>query len=483
MMKSKTKPTSDAKSALRNSTASITGQFANLAVNLISSIYIARMLDRQQFGMYSWALSVSTIAMAIASAGLDNVLIRDVARDRNKCRAYLPNALVLKIIASAICYLGIVGYFHLRGYSGLQLAIGYVLCSIVLSDSLNTSCRSILVAYERQDITATISVVTNAIRVIIVVLLVRMGCNILAVAWVTVAVSTATLFSHLAYIIRIVQLEWRPRVEIMRHLLVIGRTFLISDLFLKTFDRADYIMLDYFKGVEAVGIYSVAYRIIDIVTMIGYSCSLALFPIMSKRSVGDDKAFARAVQKATKYLVAFGTPLCVAIALLGPQLVVALFSSKYALSGLCLSLLIWSRIASFAILPGQQAVAARNAQLWLFPPVVARTLVNISLNIYLIPRYSYIGACWSMIITENVYFLLNYLIAFRGSERFDPVKDFGRIILSTIVMAAFIMALRRFTLILPIIAGIVSYLAAVILLKVFDSSDKEMAKGLLRRAC
>lgn len=76
--------------------------------------------------------------------------------------------------------------------------------------------------------------------------------------------------------------------------------------------------------------------------------------------------------------------------------------------------------------PGQQAAASPNPQLWLLPPVIARTLINVSLSLYLMPRYGYVRASVSMVITENTYRLLNYIIAFRGPERFSPVTLFGR---------------------------------------------------------
>ena len=65
---------------------------------------------------------------------------------------------------------------------------------------------------------------------------------------------------------------------------------------------------------------------------------------------------------------------------------------------------------------GQQAVQARNAQLWLVPPVIVRVPVNMPLNMYLIPRCGYIGASVSMVITDNTYYTLMYVFAFREPE-------------------------------------------------------------------
>lgn len=104
---------------------------------------------------------------------------------------------------------------------------------------------------------------------------------------------------------------------------------------------------------------------------------------------------------------------------------VCLYGEKFAESGTALAILMWSRVFAFPILPCQQSVAARNAQIRLFPPVFVRAVLAVGLAIYLIPKYGYIGAAVSKVIAENANYLLCYLIAFSGPERFNPVKLLG----------------------------------------------------------
>lgn len=469
----------DALSVIRNSAASVAGQMANLLVGLVSSVYIARMLGKEQFGMYGWALGLCTIAASLANGGLDNVIVRDLARRRDKAPEYLLSAFLVKAVFSSLCYMGILAYLHLRGYSGIQLAVGYLLCSMVIAESFNASCRAVFVGMERQDIPAVVSVLTNIVRVSVVVFLVHRGYNIVAVAWVTVSVAVFMVAVQTTAVRRVSREPWRPTLATMRHLAAVGTTFLLSDIFLKVFDRADYVMLDVYKGVGAVGIYAAAYRIVEIVAMIAYSCSLALFPIMSRRAQGSKEEYARVIVRSTKYLTVFGIPLCVGVFLLSDQLMVGLYSSQFADSGRCLALLIWSRIAGFVILPGQQAVAARNAQLWLVPPVIARTILNLGLNFCLIPRYSFVGASIAMIISENLYCLLTYLVAFRGPERFGPVGLFARPLFATALMAAVVLLLRPMGIVVATAGAIVAYALALPMLGVIDSEDKRILGDLV----
>lgn len=470
----------DARSAIKNSVASITGQMANLLVGLISSIYVARVLGREQFGMLSWALGLVGIVRAVANLGVDNVITRDIAGNKDKAPEYLLSSFVMKLLSTSLCYLGISVYLQMRGYTGLQLAVGYVLCTMVIFESLDCSCRAVLVGVERQDLSVVVSVTTNVLRVAAVVTLVYLGYNVVAVAWVTVCVMLLTLVLHLVVIHRLVRGAWRPTMSAMKHLLVIGSTFFASQFFAGVFDRADYIMLDWYKDVGQVGIYSAAYRIMEIVTMIAYSSSLALFPIMSRRVHGSKEAYARAIERSTKYLAIVGIPLCGCVFLLSHQIMVGLYSNKFAGAGTCLAILIWSRLITFAILPGQQAVQARNAQLWLVPPVIVRVLVNIPLNVYLIPRSGYIGASVSMVIADNIYYALMYVFAFRGPERFNPITLLSRPVLAGLAMAAVVLLMRPLGMIAATTGGVIAYGLALPAFGAIDSDDRRILGGLVR---
>ncbi len=475
----------DAKSAIKNSFASITAQLANLLVGLASSVYVARMLGKEQFGIYNWALGLCGLVVAIANVGVDNVISRETAKERERASEYLFSGFVIKILTSTLTYMGIVLYLKLRDYSGLQLAVGYLLCTTVITESFNASCRAVLIGIERQDVSATISVVTNFIRVGLFILLISLKYNILALAWVTVGTLILTFILHLLIICRLTSGARKPKLGTSIFLIATGSTFLITNLFSGLFDRADYVLLEYYKDVSTVGIYGAAWRMVEIVTMIAYNASVALFPILSRRFQSSKDEHAKAIEKATKFMTVFGFPFTIGIFLLSHPLMVGLYGEKFAESGTALAILIWSRVFAFQILPGQQSVAARNAQIWLFPPVFIRAVLAVGLAIYLIPKHGYVGAAVSKVVAENVHYLLCYLIAFRGPERFNPLKLFGKPALATAVMALAVIYLRKYGIFVATGGAIVVYAAAVKLFKVLDQEDLKIlhrvATGFLRR--
>ena len=59
-------------------------------------VYAARLLDKASFGKFSFALSLSFIAVIIADLGINTLLIREIARDKSKVDKYFTNAFVAK---------------------------------------------------------------------------------------------------------------------------------------------------------------------------------------------------------------------------------------------------------------------------------------------------------------------------------------------------------------------------------------------------
>ncbi len=471
----------DVSSVLRNSVTSIGGQFVILFAGLASSVLVARVLGKEQLGIFNWGLGLASMLMAIANAGIDNVIVRDVAQDKSKAPSYLLNGFIIKIVSSSFCCLGIILYLNIRHYTGIQLAVGYILCMTVITESFNYTCRSVLAALERQDLSVAVSVLSNFLRIAVIVLLVKLGYNIVAVAWTTVCGMLAMLIGQTVVIRRLVGGVGRPAMPTIKHLMRYGSTYLASTIFAGVFDRADFMMLEYFKGVAAVGIYSAPYRIMEIVTMIAYNISFALFPIISKRSInGSDEGSARVILRATRYLVILGIAICASIFLLSHQLIVMLYSNKYYASGTCLSILIWSRLITFAILPGQQAVQARNAQLLLVPPVIIRTLVNIGMNLYAIPRYGFLGACVSMVVSDNLYFALIYAFAFRGPERFSIKLLLGRVLFAAGLMAVIAWLAHPLGAIAATVLANIAFVFGLYAFRALDAEDKRFIGGVAK---
>lgn len=80
-----------------------------MGVGLLVGIWVARYLGPEQFGLYNYALSFVALFSALATLGLDGIVVRDIVRDPSCKDETLGTAFVLKLIGGGLTFLFVVG--------------------------------------------------------------------------------------------------------------------------------------------------------------------------------------------------------------------------------------------------------------------------------------------------------------------------------------------------------------------------------------
>jgi O-antigen/teichoic acid export membrane protein len=104
--------------------------------------------------------------------------------------------------------------------------------------------------------------------------------------------------------------------------------------------------------------------------------------------------------------------------------------------------------------------------------------VNISLNLVLIPIYSYIGAAVVTIITELIVFILCFYILSKSFSKINLPSVIIKPALASIVMALFIITIKL-NLFLEIFIAAIIYFAVIIALKTFTDEDYAIFKEII----
>jgi O-antigen/teichoic acid export membrane protein len=229
------------------------------------------------------------------------------------------------------------------------------------------------------------------------------------------------------------------------------------------------------KGDEVVGWYNAAYKIILGIVFIPTSLTAALYPPMSKLYNNDDDSLHSTFNKSFKYLTLIGIPIGVGVTLLAKEFIVILFGVDYMESVLPLQILIWSSVLIFMSQPFGNLLNCLNMQASVMKITGVAALVNVALNIFVIPKYSYIGASVVTVLTEFTSLLLFVFLIRRNGHYFFHKKDsieVLRIIFASFLMGLFIFVFSRTMNILMLVplAGIV-YFVVLTAIKAIDKDD------------
>jgi O-antigen/teichoic acid export membrane protein len=167
-----------------------------------------------------------------------------------------------------------------------------------------------------------------------------------------------------------------------------------------TYDRIDVVLLSKLVGNVAVGDYSMPYRAYTALSILPYGIMAALLPSLARSSWGQDER--KRCSMTMQLLYAAALFLILGTMLLADADVRFVLGPSYQGSAAVLKILAWAMIPMFLNYALNAFLLAKNRERVFLRTASVCTVVNVTANVLLIPRYSYIAAAGVTILTELV---------------------------------------------------------------------------------
>jgi len=380
--------------------------------------FLARGLGVEDLGKYAFAFSFTTLFSVFVDVGMSSVLTREIAKDRSKAKEVLSNVLGMKIVMSVFVYIFIVILVNILDYSAITKILVYITGLIMLLDNFSSSFWATLRGNQNLKYESLGIILFESVIVALGLIFLYLGMGVI---WVVLSTLLGSFFLCCFSFFQIRKhLELKPGIvwdkKILKMLLKISWPFALTGIFARLNTQIDTVFLSKLGCFGEmcdinVGIYSIATKITLAVHFIPLAFTAALFPAMSEYFVSNKEKFARIFEKSIRYMMIIGVPLSAGIFSLAPAFVPQVFGSEYVLSILPLQILIISLIFMFLTFPIGSLLNATSHQLRNSMQVGVAVLVNIILNIILIPKFLYNGAAWASFASTIVMLILGLRIA------------------------------------------------------------------------
>jgi O-antigen/teichoic acid export membrane protein len=393
------------------------GQVASFGIQAAYFVLLARLLGSTEYGVLAGAAALVNILSQYSGMGAGILFLRYVSPDHSKFREYWGNILLSSTIVSTVVIvaLRVTGkwFFGAEGASILViLAIGDCLCA-----QLTSASAQVFQTFERMRITAGLNFLTNLLRMVVAAVLVFAVHRATAWTWAVASLCVSILASALA-IIQVTSNFGFPTFSLKLFFRRVSEGFVyaISGSTTTVYNDVDKVMLGHYGMTVANGIYSMAYRVVNIATVPINSIHAASFPRFFREGVNGIKStevFARRLLKRTAVLGALGAAGMFICAPLIPRIAGHDFAASVsALRWLCLIPL----FRCFHLSAGDAITGAGFQKFRLLSQVTAAA-GNFGLNLYLIPYYSWRGAAWASLLTDGSLAVLNWLVVFALMRR------------------------------------------------------------------
>lgn len=470
---------------LRNIFSLLTGHVTAKIISFGCIILLARKLGVGGFGIYGTVMASLTLFAAFADWGMSTLTIREIAQDYSRSREYIGHVLSLRIFLSIVSYglLLLIGWLWAPNKS-YPLAFLASSGLFLFPEALRKFGVSVLSAYERMDLVAITDVLTVIFRHIPVLTVIFLGGSLqlafgaFALFWWGIA-GIGVLFAR-KYCVS----QWsfsfnlRQLRNVFYESFPFGMLFILSIIYFK----ADIIMLAKMKGNVAVGFYEGAYKFIEATIFLPTTIVNVLLPIMARCFAEDAFSYQRLYLHSIRLLALGILPLVIGVSFFSKDILLFVYGPDYLGSASAFSLLIWSVFFIFLNAPAGNVIATSGLMHAFLPYAIGNTLLNIVLNVLLIPKYSYLGASFTTVFTEFTGFLIQLWFVNRVLKNAPEILwmvskfSFAAAMTSLFVYAASSVSFFPFRILVLLSA----YLACLLGFKLLRPEDAQLYQELLR---
>lgn len=475
------------RSFLGNAFILLTSQGVTWMFAFVVAIVQPRYLGPAATGQLRLGLSLWAMAEVFIAFGTPTLLTLRFARGHEGNTDLLGGALVLQCGMYFIASLGVMAFALLAGYERRAVTVIALVGISSLFNCIAGVGRGALMGLERMEFIAVADVVGKLVLSAAVVVVLVMGADVRSVA-VVIVVGSALNAALLLMALKRLGLRTRFRSGLTRELMRESRSFLLVDATLVLYQQLDVVIISLLIGATSVGWYSSANALFGSLMFVPSILMSSLFPVLVRLSVERPDALLMSMRRAFTGLIVIAAPVGLGTMLLADRIAVLLFGSDFAGAGPVLAVMGLALVATFpSILFGRYALAIGKQRFWAALMIVA-TVATVPLDLVFVSwtdrafDNGAIGGSMSFLVTETFLVVV-------GAWRLMPqlfdrstVLRLAKTAVAATAMCAAVWPLRAAFIAVPIVAGAVTYCAAVAAFHVLTTEDVTQLRSLRTRA-
>jgi len=206
------------------------------------------------------------------------------------------------------------------------------------------------------------------------------------------------------------------KINLKKWLEIIKKSFvyLLISLLAGFYSKVDVLILNFIQGKEAVGIYSAGYRFLDALMFVVTAYNVSSIPLFSKL-VKEKKIniFKNKIRKDVMLVFTIGVFIALGFYFLGPIILPLVYKNTYLQSIQVLRIIIFALpliLLTSVFLNSIYALGKAKTVIYIF---LFQLIINIGLNLYFIPRYSFFGSAYITLGGELINTLLTFIVLWR----------------------------------------------------------------------
>jgi len=466
------------KKVTQNTGVIIFGNILDTLCNFLISVSLARYFGQSGFGKLSFLATFFFFLGSVDNQWIRPVLIREMTRDEGRSASIAGNGLIIKGLISIVAIILFWLTIWLLKPPTEIITLAFFTSIGLLMASITSSYEIILQIKLKMFYSVFSNLLSKLLTILVIYIIFLSKGRLFHFYLLALIPGIILLLQTKHYSERIIKPKFEIDFGLWHKIFKESWPLGLTCFFIFIYHRLDQIILFHLQGPDKVGLYSAATRLAESFSIVPIALMSSILPLMSQYYELSRKDFERVYQLSFKYLLVFIVPVSGYISIFSEDIVTFFYGRGFLSSGLTLSILIWAEVFAFLGIVNNSILIASGKQR--IDPIFTGTsaLVNIILNLILIPRYSFIGAAIASLIAYSVGPIMGYFIPLTREYSYRMFYFSLKPFFASLAMVCFIILTRKNPLLSMTLSPFV-YLLVLYYLKGINQQDIHIIKSIV----
>lgn len=388
------------KREVKNAAWLIGGKVAQMALSLLVGVLSARYLGPSNYGLISYANALIAFFMSLCTLGINSVIVKEFFDHPDEQGEALGSAIFFRIITSFCSAIFVVAISFIIDYGQWETVVVVALCSVSLVfhsfDTINYWFQS----KYKSNVTAVAGFIAYAATAIYKIVLLILGKSIF---WFAFASSVDYIVLGIILIVAYKKHRGtRFGISLQKGKALLSRSYhyILSGLMVSIYGHTDKLMLKQMLDEAEVGYYATATAVCGMWTFVLSAIIDSMYPTIVQAFERDQKLFEK--RNRQLYAIVFYVSAFVSICflVLGDVVIKILYGQEFMPTVMPLKVVTWYTAFSFLGIARSAWMVCNNKQKYLKFMYIPAIIINIVLNVVLIPISGATGAALASLITQ-----------------------------------------------------------------------------------
>lgn len=397
------------------STLSITSR---LIANVFVFWIMARYYGPETFGQFTSAQILAANFILFADFGFDILLTTEVAKNKKNAQRLFQQFFSLKIVFCIIAFISMWVLALFGNFSQETRTLILIFSFYTVVTTLTNFLYGLYKGFEQLEYETKVSMFVNVGLLISAFPLIILKVNVLWIASAFIVTRIMGFIIGIRYSHKLIpkisfKLLFDGFHEIKDKVFVFGFFLLFNNLFF----QLDTILLSLWKGDREVGVYQAVFKLIMLPLVVPDIFINTLMPVLSRFNMENQTQWKRVGYLMNKILTAIVIPVSIILFVYSEQIIKIIYGlNNYSDAVPILKIFAVTLFVRFSLEAYALLLTTSDRQAVRLYTVIAATILNFSINYFLIPVYGAFGAAIVSLITNAfvgiVYYSVNLKLVY-----------------------------------------------------------------------